>query len=81
MRLICRADGSFSFFSTNFGQYIPATDGTYTEQDGGWIFTVGEETYPSENQDGLQAVSLPVSLPVMGVSGIPTLMVQDMPGV
>ncbi len=77
MRLICKADGSFHFFSTNFGQYIPSLEGTYAEKEGKYVFTIGEEEIETVLQDGLLTATLPVSLPVMGVTGIPTLMVQD----
>ena len=77
MRLICKADDSFDFFSTNFGQYIPALNGTYEFVDGTYLFHVEGEDYTAEQKEGLYAVSLPVSLPVMGVTGLPTEMVQD----
>ena len=77
MRLICKEDNTFNFFSTNFGQYIPSLNGTYIYSDGKYIFTVEGEEYTAEKKDGLYTVSLPVSLPVMGVSGIPAEMVQD----
>ena len=65
------------FSSTNFGQYIPSLEGTYTEKEGKYVFTIGEEEIETVLQDGLLTATLPVSLPVMGVTGIPTLMVQD----
>ena len=77
MRLICKADNTFDFFSTNFGQYIPALTGTYVFADSTYTFNVGDEEYVAELNDGLYSVSLPVSLPVMGVSGIPAEMIQD----
>ena len=77
MRLICKADNSFDFFSTNFGQYIPALNGTYDCTDGKYVFHIEGAEYTAELKDGMYSVSMPVSLPVMGVTGIPTEMVQD----
>ena len=77
MRLICKADNSFDFFSTNFGQYIPALNGTYDCTDGKYVFHIEGAEYAAELKDGMYSVSMPVSLPVMGVTGIPTEMVQD----
>lgn len=77
MRLICKADGTFSCFSSNFGQYIPEITGTYEFSGDDLTFTAEGETYAASLTDGLYVVTVPISLPVMGVSGIPGELVQD----
>ena len=52
-------------------------NGTYDCTDGKYVFHIEGAEYTAELKDGMYSVSMPVSLPVMGVTGIPTEMVQD----
>lgn len=71
MQMVCKADDTFRLFSTDMGEYVAEITGTYSYENGAYVFTIGENTYTSalNEETGLHEVSIPVSIPSYGFDG------------
>ena len=77
MQMVCKADGTFSLFSTDFGQYVSAQSGTYTFENGVYVFQVeGGPQYVSEVRDGIHVLTVLLSLPVLSQYDVPCEITQ-----
>ncbi len=65
MQVVCKGDGTFRLFSTDFADYIPELTGTYEYKDGSYIFTAEGVEYVSvlNEETGLHEIGLPAGMP------------------
>lgn len=71
MKMVCKADDTFRLFSTDFAAYVTEITGTYTYENGAYVFIVGENRYTSvlNSETGLHEVSIPAEIPAQNWKG------------
>lgn len=68
IKVVCKANGTWNSFSTNFGTYVTQMTGSYTFENDSYTFVTSDnsKTFSSTiNEDGLHVISVPVDIPAL----------------